>query len=131
MIFVDIGAWFAATIPRSVHHVEAQSWMQERTSPLITTDYIIDETLTLMRARREPEQALQFGRRIFSGEICTIEYVTTDDIQAAWRLFEQYADKQWSFTDCTTKVVMERLDIKTAFAFDQHFRQFGSVDVVP
>jgi len=26
---------------------------------------------------------------------------------------------------------MERLGIKTAFSFDQHFSQFGTVDVVP
>jgi len=46
-------------------------------------------------------------------------------------LFRDYADKRWSFTDCTSKVVMERLGIRTAFAFDHHFKQFGDVKVVP
>lgn len=40
-------------------------------------------------------------------------------------------DKQWSFTDCTSRVVMERLGIQKVFAFDDHFRQFGTVTVVP
>ncbi len=131
MIFVDTGAWFAASIPRSAHHAAALSWMRDRPDTLVTSDYVIDETLTLMRSRNEPCQAIQFGRQIFSGKLCAIEYLTKDDIQRSWQVFEHYADKGWSFTDCTSKVLMERLGIKTAFAFDQHFRQFGSVDVVP
>ncbi len=48
-----------------------------------------------------------------------------------WETFRQFSDKGRSFTDCSSKVVMERLGITQAFAFDQHFRQFGSVTVVP
>lgn len=29
---------------------------------------------------------------------------------------EEFDDKDWSFTDCTSKVVMEQLSIKVAFA---------------
>ena len=32
----------------------------------------------------------------------------------AWETFEQFDDKNWSFTDCTSKVVMEQLGIKIA-----------------
>ncbi|MEX2015753.1 MAG: hypothetical protein WD873_03880 [Candidatus Hydrogenedentales bacterium] len=49
----------------------------------------------------------------------------------AWDVFRRYDDKRWSFTDCTIRVVMERLGVTTAFAFDAHFRQFESVTVVP
>lgn len=48
-----------------------------------------------------------------------------------WESFERFADKEWSCTDCSSKVVMERLGITRAFAFDQHLRQFGSITVVP
>jgi predicted nucleic acid-binding protein len=30
-----------------------------------------------------------------------------------------------------SKVVMESLGVGTVFAFDHHFRQFGTVEVVP
>ena len=46
-------------------------------------------------------------------------------------LVRRFRDKNWSFTDCTSRMVMEKLAIGTAFAFDQHFRQFGTVSVVP
>jgi predicted nucleic acid-binding protein len=43
----------------------------------------------------------------------------------AWRYFMQHADKSYSLTDCISFVVMERLSIRTALAFDQHFVQAG------
>jgi hypothetical protein len=36
-----------------------------------------------------------------------------------------------SFTDCVSYLVIQRRGIRTAFAFDEHSRQFGIVTVVP
>lgn len=38
--------------------------------------------------------------------------------------------KEWSFTDCTSYVLMKKLNIKTGVSFDRHFRQF-SIRVIP
>ncbi len=57
--------------------------------------------------------------------------MTEDDILTAWRVFRRFSDKEWSFTDCTSKVVMSKLGISQAFAFDHHFRQVEGVEVVP
>ena len=54
-----------------------------------------------------------------------------EDIAHTWEIFRQYHDKDWSFTDCTSKVIMERLRLTHAFAFDGHFEQFGTVIRVP
>jgi hypothetical protein len=54
-----------------------------------------------------------------------------DEIIEAWRQFREFQDKDWSFTDISSKVVMERLSIRKVFAFDRHFRQFGSFEVIP
>jgi hypothetical protein len=48
--------------------------------------------------------------------------VTQDDALA---LIAQYADQNFSRTDATRFVVMERLRIRHAFSFDDDFRQFG------
>jgi uncharacterized protein len=53
------------------------------------------------------------------------------DLNEATATFIQYADKDWSYTDCLSKVMMERLQVAEAFAFDNHFRQFGTVRVLP
>ena len=131
MIFVDTGAWFAITVPSDPNYPTARAWMQQNQSSLLTTDYVVDETLTLLRARGEFQRAIALGAAFFSGALTQIYYLPQADIQATWQTFRQFADKQWSFTDCSSKIIIESLNCKEAFAFDHHFKQFGSVIVVP
>jgi predicted nucleic acid-binding protein len=131
VIFVDTGALFAYSIPDDEHHFAARLWVRQNRQPMITTDYVIDEVLTLMKARGQFSRAAKLGELLFSGRLATIYYLTEDDIGAAWQIFRTHSDKDWSFTDCTSKVVIEKFELTYAFAFDQHFRQFGTVAVVP
>jgi len=68
---------------------------------------------------------------ILRENVARLEWVTSRDFHLAWEIYRGYSDKQWSFTDCVSRVVMERLEVAQAFAFDEHFRQFGTVTVVP
>jgi predicted nucleic acid-binding protein len=131
VIFVDTGAWFAAFVPNDTDHAAADAWLETNTEPLVTTDYVIDELLALMKMRGEFRHALRLGANLFAEEITQVAWVLPDDIQQAWNIFRRYDDKDWSFTDCVSRVVMERLGIQRAFAFDDHFRQFGTVIVMP
>ena len=131
MIFVDTGAWYASLVPTDPNHTTAAPWLAANRFPLLTTDYVIDETLTLLRSRGERKRALGLGARFFNHRLAQTHKITAADLRLAWKIFEQFQDKDSSFTDCTSKVVMEQLSIKVAFAFDQHFHQFGTIQVVP
>lgn len=131
MIFVDTGAWFASVVPWDANHAAAFAWLSQNEEVLITTDSVLDETLTLLRARNESDRALALGAKLFSQEAAELHFIQDADLQEAWQVFQEFSDKEWSFTDCTSKIVMARLGVDTAFAFDQHFRQFGTVRVVP
>ncbi|HYP42369.1 MAG TPA: PIN domain-containing protein [Chloroflexia bacterium] len=134
MIFVDTGAWVAFVSPDDQYHRIANQWMRDNRQPFVTTDYVVDETLTLLKARGEPIRAQELGALLIDnnlGSFANLYYLVEDDILNAWQVFRTYSDKEWSFTDCTSKVVIEKLGITHAFAFDQHFRQFGTVAVVP
>lgn len=131
MIFVDTGAWYALFVPRDPDHARASAWIADNREPLVTTDYVVDELLTLFKRRRQAGYVHTAGHAIFGGAVGRIEWVTPADVDAAWGTFQTFADKDWSFTDCVSRVVMDRLGIHTAFAFDDHFRQFGTVTVVP
>lgn len=63
MIFVDTGAWYASLVPTDPDHTRAAQWLAKNDLPLLTTDYVIDETLTLLRARGERKRALALGAR--------------------------------------------------------------------
>jgi predicted nucleic acid-binding protein len=131
MIFVDTGGWFARVVPTDKHHAAAVEWSQSNRERRLTTDYVVAETPTLLRMRGERERALVMGSEFFESGQVDLYYLTEDDIRQAWQTFRRYSDKGWSFTDCTSKVVIEKLGIERALAFDHHFHQFGSVTVVP
>jgi hypothetical protein len=64
-------------------------------------------------------------------EVACIVSVQPEDVRRGWGYYHQYADKEWSFTHCVSRAIIERLGIRRPFAFDKHSRQFGSLDVVP
>jgi predicted nucleic acid-binding protein len=131
VIFVDTSAWFARYTPRDFYHLAASQFLQENREPLITTDYVVDETLTLFKARDNYRRALVVGSRLLAGNLARLVWIEPSDVLAAWEVYRQFQDKAWSFTDCVSYVVIQRLEIKRALAFDKHFQQFGIVDVVP
>jgi predicted nucleic acid-binding protein len=132
VIFVDNSAWYALSVPKDPNFAAATRFHIQHQYDLLTTDYVVDETLTLLRTSGHAHRALQFGVQLIDGrEFARLHSTNQDDFLAAWDIFHRYSDKHWSFTDCVSFVVMQRLKIDTAFAFDQHFRQFGSINVVP
>ena len=131
MVLVDTSVWFPWFVESDSDHGRVTAWLEQNPAPLITTDYIIDETLTLFVARKHVQRAMHAGRVLFHQIIATIHYVTPSQIQRTWILFQQRAAAGWSFTDCTSKIVIDDRTIAKAAALDDHFRQFGNVTVVP
>lgn len=129
--FFDTGGWFAQFVKGDQDHARAVTWMSANTLPLVTTDYIVDELLTLLRARGERVLALRVAETMIAQRVCRIEWISPRDFEDAIDIYCGASDKNWSFTDCTSFAVMRRLSIRCAFAFDAHFRQVGTLEVVP
>jgi uncharacterized protein len=130
MTFVDTSAWFAAYVPTDPLNRAVQQALAAA-SRLVTSDYVLDETLTLLKARGHGNRARYFGARLLDGRIANLEYLTRDDVQQAWITFSTYRDKAWSFTDCTSFAVMNRLGVSSVIALDDHFQQMPGITVVP
>jgi predicted nucleic acid-binding protein len=93
MIFVDTGAWFASVVPSDIDHASASQWLNQNAEPLLTTDYIVDETLTLLRARGESTRAIRLGEQFFIGALAKVYVLTEDDIRNTWEVFRKFSDK--------------------------------------
>jgi predicted nucleic acid-binding protein len=130
-VFVDTGAWFAYFVRRDPDHHSARNWVLTNESSLITSDYVLDELFTPLKIRESHIVAVAAGRVLIEEKICQVIKLTPEDFTRAWSIFVQFSDKGWSFTDCTSKAIMERLSIPTAFSFDEHFEQFGSITRIP
>jgi len=134
MIFIDTSAFLAIENRRDAYHKQALAYRDtvlQSGQILITTDYVLDESYTIIRIRAGHTIAVQFGEDIRSSRVVQIEYMTSELLENAWRIFKSFADKEFSFTDCTSFALMEHLNIDTAFTFDDHFRQYGKFIVRP
>jgi len=118
-IFVDTSAWFSLFDKRDASHKQANEFYETNNIPLITSNFILAETLTLVRSRLGNPSSINTGNKFFHEDIATIIEIDPIAFKDAWRIFQRYDDKGFSFTDCTTFAVMERLKIPAVFTFDE------------
>jgi predicted nucleic acid-binding protein len=83
VIFVDTGAWFASMVASDANHAAAAHWLAENKEPLITTDYVFSETVTLLLVRHQRRQAEAFGSAIFAGRLAVFRVIGIDEVSAA------------------------------------------------
>ena len=135
MIFVDSGAWFAVAVWNDPDNDAAMKWLETNRDPLITTDYIMAETATLIRMRdktaRGHRLAVRVAGSLLRQQTAVLEKVTEEDLTQALSIFRKYADHSFSFVDCTSFAVMDRLGLPHAFAFDHHFDEYAGIRRVP
>jgi len=127
-VFIDTG-FFKALVDGNdnFHSYAVKLWQKLRDSGqvLITSNFIVDEALTVIRVKCSLEKALKFRDLLAEhSHIIKIMRVTATDEAGAWKWFV----KNWSrlsFTDCVSFALMERLGIKRVAAFDEHFKRAG------
>jgi predicted nucleic acid-binding protein len=140
-LFMDSGGFYALVSPHSQSHELAVGIMQEAAQQRrrgVTTDYIIDETATLLRAARGLTKLLtEFFRLTEQSQALTIEWTSPDRFAAARKFMLKHLDQEFSFTDCVSFVVMKELRLNDALATaepvhgegglttDDHFRIAG------
>jgi uncharacterized protein len=129
MIFVDTSAWYAAEVEDDINHQNARNFLvqlaQGKHGVAITTDYVLDETLTLLRSRRGLTDAVTFIDKIRRSKSIRLFWIGEGVFEKALGIFRKRNDVAWSFTDCTSFALMNDLSITEAFAFDGHFEQAG------
>jgi predicted nucleic acid-binding protein len=105
--------------------VQLQAVLSRKRRGFLTTDYIVDETATLLLMRHSHTAAADFLKTILESGILRLEWVDSDRFHAAAELFQRHRDKEWSFTDCVSFALMHELKIRDAFTTDHHFTQGG------
>lgn len=127
-VFIDTSYLFALLIPDDTFHTKAQTVytsLQQQHAEHFITNFVLDESYTLLRVKRGLQKALELRTIIESSELLlTIIRITKEDEDRAWGWFE----KDWSklsYTDCTSFAVMKRLGLMNVATFDQHFAKAG------
>jgi len=122
-VFIDTSAFCALTIPKDKYNPRAKilyNKIKERKAIIYSSDYVMDETYTLLKTRSSHDTSVKFMDQIGSSRI-TVLRVDDDIEESTKKIFRKFKEKKLSFTDCTSFALINRFNINVVFAFDEHF----------
>lgn len=129
-ILVDSGAVLAWLDPGDEHHDEARGAAEALAAlraELFQTQFLRAETHALLLARLGAHAARSWLRTAR----LPVLYATEADEAEATALVLGQKDKGFSLCEAISFALMRRMGVRTAFAFDKHFRQWGRVRMIP
>jgi predicted nucleic acid-binding protein len=129
--FVDTSAWFAYANRLDPDHIRIRTVLRTFQGRLVTSNFVFDETVTLCLYRLGHQVAVTVGAVLLEPTVVDLLRLTPDAEQQAWTLFLARPDKTYSYTDCTSFVLMRRLSIQRAIALDADFQREGFVLLPP
>ena len=131
-VFVDTSGWASFFVRTEPHHekaVELMTQWQQQNGRVVTTNYILSELAALFTSPlRVPRSTiLDCIQTIRSRPWVEVVHIDPSLDEAAWKLFGDRLDKEWSLVDCASFVVMQQRGLTDALTADHHFEQAGFV----
>jgi predicted nucleic acid-binding protein len=127
-VFVDTGAWVALRYARDQYHARARAVLRRIQSErigLVTTEWVLAETVTLLKARGAADRAVALGEAIQAGRLGYLVESSPDRRRRAWELFVRYRNRRAGWVDCASFAVMHELGLDRFFGFDEDFTRAG------
>ncbi|MGA8024307.1 MAG: PIN domain-containing protein [Candidatus Acidiferrales bacterium] len=126
---MDTWGWLAMADPQYSCHAQAVGCYQEFSrgaGGVLTSNFVLDETFTLLFGRRPYDEALRFSSGLLKSSFIRIEAVTEARFHKAFELRKRFRDKpRISFTDLSTMAIMIELRVSDVLTGDAHFSQVG------
>jgi predicted nucleic acid-binding protein len=129
-IFVDTSGFYALLVKSDDRHAQADGHLrkaQRKKRQFVTSDYILDETATLLKTRGHSRLLNSFFDVVLSSKACRIEWTDADQFDATCQFFLKHSDQEWSFTDCLSFQLMRDLRLREALTKDGHFHEAGFI----
>jgi predicted nucleic acid-binding protein len=126
--FVDTSGFFSLLVARDEMHDRAARLLrtaEEKQAVFLTTDYVLDETATLLLARGLGHLVDPFLQATLRSDACTVEWTGPDEFGRAAVFLAKHIDQGWSFTDCVSFLVMKKRKLRAALTKDEHFVKAG------
>jgi predicted nucleic acid-binding protein len=126
--FIDTSAYYAVLDRNDQWHEQCKERFEKLAragAKFVTTDYILDETASLLQARGLGYLASPWLETLSTKKSLAIIWMNQTRFDEVRQFFAKHSDKDWSFTDCFSFVVMRERGIQKALTNDHHFRQAG------
>jgi len=125
-IFIDTSALYALLDRDDDNHQAAKTaWTKilNAENTLVTSNYVLVETLALMQNRLGVAAVRAFQEDLLP--ILNVEFVNLETHRSGTSALLAASKRNLSLVDCISFELMRTLGIKTAFAFDAHFKEAG------
>jgi uncharacterized protein len=133
-VFVDTSVLYALIDKRdSVHRAarEVVASLVQAGRRLVVSDYVVAESVNLANARGGSTVARRVLDLIEQSAGVRMEWIGTDRFELTKTFFRKHADHGYSFTDCTSFVLMRQLRLAEALTTDRHFVEAGFRSLLP
>ena len=127
-LFVDTSGFYALLVERDETHERATRILQQaerRRATFVTTDYVLDETATLLVARGFGHLVDAFLQSTLRSKACAVDWTNPDIFAQAASFMAKHIDQGWSFTDCVSFQSMKARRLRDALTKDEHFEKAG------
>ena len=127
-VFVDTSGFFALLSSRDPAHQAAREHMSHfaRTRrQALTTDYVLDETFSLLKARGLRHLSPVLRNLILTSKSLRLEWTEPSHFTATIDFFLKHLDQDFSFTDCRSFLLMREYRLRDALTTDRHFTSAG------
>jgi hypothetical protein len=128
--FIDTSGFYALLVKRDDMHKKAAQVLGDaakRRARFVTTDYVLDETVTLLCARGQAHLVAPFMDTTLKSQACIIEWMNPDRFAQAATFLNKHLDQGYSFTDCVSFAIMKARGLRDALTKDEHFDKAGYV----
>lgn len=124
-VFVDTSGFYAMLDGDDSNHAPSQGAWERllRDASLLTTNYVLVETMTLVQHRLGMPALRAFSNDVVP--LLSVAWVTEQQHHAALEAVLAASRKKLSLVDCVSFQIMRDHGVETAFCFDAHFREQG------
>jgi predicted nucleic acid-binding protein len=134
IVFADTYYWIALLNTNGEDYKEVIQFTQANPNlAMVTTEPVIDEILNFFGSKGSflRGRAFSLCNRITSDRTIQLTPHDADIRQSALTLYRDRLDKGYSFTDCYSMIVMQRIGIAEVLTHDKHFAQEGFTILFP
>lgn len=127
-VFVDTSGFSAQLVQRDDRHKQSVRLLKQaaaRRQVLVTTDHVLDETATLLKARGHGHLVPLWLDAVVRSRVYRVEWTDSIRFERVLAFFLKHDDQPWSFTDCVSFCVMSELGLRDALTKDAHFAAAG------
>jgi uncharacterized protein len=132
-VFIDTSGWLAIVNSTDFLHTRASNIYQD----LLKTNYRfvsheailleLGNSLSYIKTRK---LAVNLDESIRNSKRIELVPISSELIEAGWKLYAERLDKNWGIVDCISFIVMEKFGITEALTADKHFEQAGFVKLL-